>query len=142
LDRPEGPDGPLGRMSEHDGRILLLGVDHTASTTIHLAEYLENVPYQTLQPVSCMGSGLSRGYMWCISHCSRNFNQMGAILNAQGLIQRGRVGRAEAQYMTMRDVVSQTRKVLARDPLAFLCAPAECSYCQGARMAVRAVRSE
>ena len=132
LDRPEGPEGPLGRMYERDGRILLLGVDHTASTTIHLAEYLQHVPYQTLEPVSGLSSS-----MWCISHCARNFNQVGDILSSLGLIERLRVGCAEAQYMTMREVVSRTRTLLARDPLAFLCVSAECSSCQKARIAGR-----
>lgn len=142
LDRPEGPEGPLGRMYERDGRILLLGVDHTASTTIHLAEYLENVPYQTLQPVSRLSSSSLHRSMWCISHCARNFNQVGDILNALELIQHLRVGCAEAQYITMRDVVSRTRKLLARDPLAFLCSSAQCSSCQQARMAGQTVSGE
>ena len=38
VDVPHGLDSPVGRVYELDGQVLLLGVDHTANTTIHLEE--------------------------------------------------------------------------------------------------------
>ena len=40
VDVPHGLDSPVGRVYELDGQVLLLGVDHTANTTIHLGEYM------------------------------------------------------------------------------------------------------
>ena len=36
---------PVGRAYELDGQVLLLGVDHTANTTIHLGEYMRRARY-------------------------------------------------------------------------------------------------
>ena len=40
VDPPHGLDGPVGRVYELDGQVLLLGVGHDGNTTIHLAENL------------------------------------------------------------------------------------------------------
>ncbi|MCW5964997.1 MAG: AAC(3) family N-acetyltransferase, partial [Bryobacterales bacterium] len=42
---PHTPASPAGRVHDLDGQVLLLGVDHSANTTIHLAELIANVPY-------------------------------------------------------------------------------------------------
>ena len=44
VDVPHGLDSPVGRVYELDGQVLLLGVDHTANTTIHLASKGETRP--------------------------------------------------------------------------------------------------
>jgi len=44
---PHGPLSPVGRVHEHDGKILLLGVGHDANTSLHLAELMADVPYRT-----------------------------------------------------------------------------------------------
>ena len=38
LDWSIGPDTPLGRVSGHDGQVLLLGVGHESNTSLHVAE--------------------------------------------------------------------------------------------------------
>ena len=45
-DAPHGLNSPIGRVYELDGQVLLLGIDHTANTTIHLAESLSGVRYR------------------------------------------------------------------------------------------------
>src|SRR5688572_832552 len=45
LSPPHGPDSPVGRVRELDGHVLLLGVEHSENTTLHLAEALAGVPY-------------------------------------------------------------------------------------------------
>ena len=50
LDDPEGLHGPVGRVFARDGWVLLLGVDHDANTTIHLAESLLDMPHLRLLP--------------------------------------------------------------------------------------------
>ena len=46
MDVPHGLDSPVGRVYELDGQVLLLGVDHTANTTIHLGEYMRRARYR------------------------------------------------------------------------------------------------
>ena len=46
VDVPHGLDSPVGRVYELDGQVLLLGVDHTANTTIHLGEYMRRARYR------------------------------------------------------------------------------------------------
>ena len=41
---PHQQASPVGRVLDHDGKILLIGCDYDANTTIHLAELLAGVP--------------------------------------------------------------------------------------------------
>ena len=43
---PHGLDSPVGRACALGGSVLLLGVDHSANTTLHLAECVAGVPYR------------------------------------------------------------------------------------------------
>ena len=44
---PHVPNSAVGRVHELDGQVLLLGVNHDADTTVHLAEILGSAPYRT-----------------------------------------------------------------------------------------------
>lgn len=41
---PLGPLGPLGKIYEGNGKVLLIGVDHLNNTSLHLAEHLLEPP--------------------------------------------------------------------------------------------------
>ena len=61
VDVPHGLDSPVGRVYELDGQVLLLGVDHTANTTIHLGEYMRRARYRRKKYVTPLKEGrLSR----------------------------------------------------------------------------------
>jgi aminoglycoside 3-N-acetyltransferase len=134
LDRPEGPDGPLGRVAERDGRVLLVGVGHAANATVHLGEYLAGVPYELRRPLP----GREDATVLGIYHCGRQFERLAPALEDAGRVQRVRVGRAAAQCFPVTDVVAAAQRVLARDPLAFLCAPGTCRDCDASRQGGRA----
>ena len=55
-------DSPVGRVYELDGQVLLLlGVDHTANTTIHLGESMRRARYRRKKYVTLLKEGrLSR----------------------------------------------------------------------------------
>jgi aminoglycoside N3'-acetyltransferase len=55
---PHGIDSPVGRVYELDGQVLLLGIGHTADTTIHLAELVAGVRYR--RPSLSSSAGASR----------------------------------------------------------------------------------
>lgn len=134
IDRPEGPEGPMGRMAECDARVLLLGTDHTANTAIHLAEYLEGVPYETRQPISRRAPE-PRGTLVCISHCARGFERVGPVLEREGCVERQTLGRAQAQLFPMSAAVNVARRLLADDTFVFLCEAGACCDCDEARAA-------
>ena len=54
VDVPHGLDSPVGQVYELDGQVLLLGVDHTANTTIHLGEYMRRARYRRKKYVTLL----------------------------------------------------------------------------------------
>ena len=75
VDVPHGLDSPAGRVYELDGQVLLLGVDHTANTTIHLGEYMRRARYRRKKYVTLLKEGrLSRFDYTEIDHCCQNFS--------------------------------------------------------------------
>lgn len=120
-DFPHGPDSPVGRVLALDGQVLLLGVDHTANTTIHLAEYLGGARYRIAKRALVMRDGrpawLDYGE---IDHCCQNFARVDAWLDARGLQRRGTVGHAEARLARSRDIVDVVAAQVRANPTVFL----------------------
>ena len=90
VDVPHGLDSPVGRVYELDGQVLLLGVDHTANTTIHLGEYMRRARYRRKKYVTLLKEGrLSRFDYTEIDHCCQNFSLVDGWLESEGLQRRG-----------------------------------------------------
>ena len=51
---PHLPESPVGRVRDLDGHVLLLGVNHDANTTIHLAELVAGVGYRRQKHCTCL----------------------------------------------------------------------------------------
>jgi aminoglycoside N3'-acetyltransferase len=122
-------------VHDRDGWVLLLGVDHDADTTVHLAEFYANVPYRI--PKFCTvlrdGSPTRVDYLE-IDHCCRNFRQVGEWLGKRRLERRGRVGHADARLSRARDIVSTVVEELEQDPYRLLCAAGSgCDECDVAK---------
>jgi aminoglycoside N3'-acetyltransferase len=138
-DVPHGPDSPIGRAYELDGRVLLLGVHHDADTTVHLGEFFAGVPYRVAKHCMVLCDGVpTRIDYGEIDHCCRNFRLVGDCLAARGLEQRGRVGNTIARLARSRDIVATVVEELKDDTCRFLCAPAaRCDECDTARASLR-----
>lgn len=134
-DLPHGPDSPIGRVHALDGRVLLLGVDHDANTTVHLAEFYANVPYRIAKFCTVLRDGVPRRVDYDeIDHCCLNFRLVGCWLEARALERRGQVGHAVARLSRTRDIVSTVVEELRDDACRFLCPPMkECDQCDVAR---------
>ena len=100
-----GLDSPVGRVYELDGQVLLLGVDHTANTTIHLGEYMRRARYRRKYVTLLKEGRLSRFDYTEIDHCCQNFSLVDGWLESEGLQRRGPVGRAEARLVRSSDVI-------------------------------------
>lgn len=132
---PHIPESPVGRVYDLDGQVLLLGVNHDADTTLHLAELLAGVPYRVPKSCTVLQEGrpvrLEYGEN---DHCCERFTLADGWLRERGLQSEGRVGHAQARLVRSRDVVSVALEHLARDPLVFLHPPsAGCADCDEAR---------
>lgn len=138
LSPPHGEDSPPGRVYALSGHVLLLGVTHSESTVLHVAESIAEVPYSVSHPCVVVEDGVP-----CVKHiaetdhCCRGFMRMDAWLRARGAQHEGRVGDAFARLARARDLVEIAAAELARDPLVFLCARGSgCEECDAAHASI------
>ena len=138
LSPPHGPDSPVGRVHDLDGQVLLLGVEHSEDTTLHLAEAIARVPYSVSHPCVVEQGGAARPVMIAEpDHCCVRFRLADDWLRSRRLQGEGPVGAGHARLCRSRDIVAVAVEHLARDPLVFLCAPAAgCEECDLARASV------
>ncbi len=121
VEMPHGLDSPVGRVYELDGQVLLLGVDHTANTTIHLAESLAGVRYRIKKRVLTVDKGELKWVEYGeIDHCCENFRQVDEWLGQKKLQQEGTVGHAVARLARSRDIVAVVVEQLQRNETIFL----------------------
>ena len=157
---PHCHESPVGRVFDLDGRVLLLGVDHDANTTIHLAEDLAGVPYGIPHSATLFDeSGAAHRFEFIEpDHCCRRFTHVGDWLGRAGLESEGPAGRGAAgrtgrgsvgsaglesvapvghgvgRLSRSRDIVEVVTGHLADNPLHFLHPPdAGCAECDEAR---------
>lgn len=135
---PHIPESPVGRVHGLDGQVLLLGVNHDADTTLHLAELLAGVPYSVPKHCTIFRDGRpSRIDYRENDHCCARFALADDWLRPCGLQSEGRIGHAQARLARARDIVQAACERLARDPLLFLHPSGEgCAECDKARGSV------
>jgi aminoglycoside 3-N-acetyltransferase len=127
---PHGIDSPVGRVAALGGQVLLLGVDHSANTTVHLAESLARVPYRTRKSAMMKQGRVEYDET---DHCCQNFALLDEWL---GPLQKfARVGLGTARLARSSDIVRAAVGKLLADPLVFLHAEG-CDECQRARLSV------
>lgn len=137
---PHIPESPVGRVHELDGQVLLLGVNHDADTTIHLAELIADVPYRLQNHITVLKERnpvrLEYGEN---DHCCQRFNLVDDWLRDRGLQTEGPVGHAHARLARSRDIVDVVLERLKDDPLLFLHPPDYgCEECDEARGSIPA----
>lgn len=137
---PHIPASPVGRVHDRDGKLLLLGTDHSSNTTLHLAELLADVPYRTTSTSTILEHGVPRRIDYGENnHCCVRFALADDWLRDAGLQREGRVGHAGARLMRSRDLVRLALGHLAKDRLLFLHQPEDaCGECDEARASIPA----
>jgi aminoglycoside 3-N-acetyltransferase len=105
-----GESSPLARIYELDGWVLLLGVDHSVNTSLHLAEYRASYPGKA--EVTCGAPMLVGGHRrWRrfndIDISSADFLRLGRDFTRRhsAVVRAGRVGLARAQLFPQRACV-------------------------------------
>lgn len=136
-----GIGSPLDRLAAAGGLVLLLGVGHDRSTTIHVGEFHADAPYLDIpfDPAWPTDAEVVTGDQTrYVSYdrfpgCSRAFGLIEPHLRARRAIHDGRVGLADAQLVEGTAVIEETVALLARDEAALLCADAGCYRCSRGR---------
>ena len=121
------PYAPIAAMYDDGGWVVLLGVDHTSNTTIHLGERL---------------AGRQRYLRWALMsdmivacpnfpYCSDGFNAIQPLMAP--FLKSTLVGSALIQAMPIPELVDTVRQLLEADPTALLCNRTDCLACNTIR---------
>ncbi len=125
----EEPLAPLRVLCEHNGWVVLMGVDHTVNTTIHYAEQLagrKQFVRWALTPtgvVECPG--------W--PGCSSGFQAIAPRL--VDVTYQVQLGPTLIQAVPTDELIPAVIDAIKADPLALLCTDGSCERCQAARQA-------
>ncbi len=136
---PHTPDSPVGRVRDHDGQVLLLGVGHDADTSLHVAELLARVPYGVPRHITARADdgGPVRIDYRENDHCCQRFALADGWLRTRGLQAEGPVGHGTARLARAQNVVRLAVDALRDEPLLFLHGAEEgCAECDEARASV------
>ena len=101
--------------------MLLLGVDHTANTTIHLGEYMRRARYRRKKYVTLLKEGrLSRFDYTEIDHCCQNFSLVDGWLESEGLQRREPGGPRGGELVRSSDVIRVVTEKIQQNETVFL----------------------
>ena len=134
-----GPGSPIDRMARDGGKVLLMGVDHTANSTIYVAEEHAGIPkvswYAELPWVR-----VRRPDGEVVDHrldespsCSRAFNAVEGELRRHGDISDGLIRNSAIQLMDMQSVIARAETLIETREDILLCHWSGCRPCVGAR---------
>ena len=119
---------PIQRLMDAGGELLLMGVSHTSSTAIHLAEQLAGRQLFTRHALTIDGvRALTCG------GCGNAFDDLQP--HVEHLEQRTTIGDATLRRYDLRQYVEAARDLIRRDPHALLC---DCVRCDAHRSRVPA----
>jgi aminoglycoside 3-N-acetyltransferase len=121
------PLAPLMEIANADGWVLLLGVDHTANTVIHLAEKLAKRKQFTRWALTESGNVICPGF----PGCSAGFEAIEPALRPQTITIQA--GQAVIRAVPVRAVIVKTIEAIQKNPLALLCDRADCERCAAVR---------
>ena len=139
--QPFGRGSPLWRLWERNAWVLLVGVDHRASSMIHVAEELVGVPYLDRARAAKVVTEL--GIMERMVRrpgCDFAFNRIDPILRKRGRIHEAQVAASRFMLMRSADIVEAAAELLRADPAALLCDLPDDGVCDQARRMIEESR--
>jgi aminoglycoside 3-N-acetyltransferase len=131
-----GPGSPMHQLLEDGGSILLLGVDHTSNSSVHVAERLANLPYRDQTRTVPVVDGDNDEVCTVTTnavHCSYGFDAVEVVARRAGLLTEGAIGEANVQQMDGQALLCELVDVLEAVPNFLLCADPGCDRCAYAR---------
>lgn len=116
-----GPGTPVARVHDLNGWVLLLGVEHTSNTTIHLAERLGGAQYRRSKYTTVLIEGYPKRIDYFeIDHCCSLFTMVDGWMNERRLQLIGPVGHGSARLMRSSDIVTIVTEQIRLNPTIFL----------------------
>jgi aminoglycoside 3-N-acetyltransferase len=123
----ENPFGPLRTLVELDGWVLLLGVDHTTSTSVHFAEKLAGRKQFVRWALTENGTVACPGF----PGCSAGFQAIEPEVRI--FTKTITVGNATVQALPLRALMVRVIEMLKKDKYALLCDRSDCERCAEVR---------
>ncbi len=129
LEMMDGENSPLARIYDLFGKVLLLGVDYSSCTSIHLATHRQNNPPMTTVSVPTWDE--SGRIHWnrypdvlnpamlersVILQKKIRFNDIGSAFEATGAVTMGKVGDAESRLIPQPALVDFATEYFNRHP--------------------------
>lgn len=124
----ETPLGPIARLYELGGKVLLLGVGQTVNTSIHYGESLSKRKQFVRWALTEEGVVECPGF----PGCSDGFDSLENSL--ESITQTAQIGAATVRLIPVRELVDTVRVMLATMPQALLCYRTECERCNAVRL--------
>lgn len=121
------PLGPIRVLLQQDARVLLIGVNHTANTSMHYAERLAGRQQFTRWALTVQGIVECPGF----PGCSDGFETAAPAL--ESLTQHIQIGNAAARVLPLAHLVEVVTELVRIDPRALLCARSHCERCDAVR---------
>jgi aminoglycoside 3-N-acetyltransferase len=123
----EEPLAPVEWLVEHQGYVLLLGVDHTVNTSIHLAEQIAG------QKSFIRWALTPRAVYECPNFpgCSEGFNK--ALPHLAEITKIVQIGENEIHALPIKEMIAILVDLVEHDPLALLCEKDNCPRCNAVR---------
>lgn len=121
------PLAPIGVLTEAQGWVLLLGVNHKVNTAIHYAERLAGRKQFIRWALTPHGVRQCPGF----PGCSEGFQAIAPHLDT--VAKSIRLGSALVQAIPLPALVNIVKELIASDPQALLCDRDDCPRCNGVR---------
>lgn len=121
------PLGPVAKMAEQGGWVLLLGVGQTVNTSIHYAEKLAGRKQFVRWALTPRGVVECPGY----PGCSDGFEA--ATPDLQMVTRRALAGSGRIQAVPLGELLERVQRYLREDPLGLLCSRPDCERCNDVR---------
>ncbi|MGC4821864.1 aminoglycoside N(3)-acetyltransferase [Micromonospora sp. DT63] len=112
-----GEGSPLARLYDLDADVLLIGVDHSVNTSLHLAEYRSPKPVRERLGAAARTADGGREWVWWqdVRLDAGDFGALGRDLEATGAVRSGPVGAGTGRLVRQRAAVDFAVQWMARN---------------------------
>lgn len=121
------PLAPIQVLSDMGGWAILIGVDHTSNTSIHLAEKMADRKQFVRWALTTSGITACPGF----PGCSDGFNKISPII--QDISHHTTIGNAKLEATPIQFLIDIARSMMETNPQALLCDRTDCARCREIR---------
>jgi aminoglycoside 3-N-acetyltransferase len=134
---PFGADSPIWKLWQRNIWVLLIGVEHSSNSTVHVAEEEFQLPYVKRTRVQKVW----REGQWTEITLRRpgdsnGFVNVGPVLEQMNAVKESYVGQSRFRLMRSQDVVRAVGQMVKQDKGALLCDEPHCQRCIEARQMI------